>query len=190
MFGRLIEYFGFIGGSAGVFYATGYLVLAGHSRVLGLPLRATDTSTLLNNAFEFILQGALYSVLRSLQEVMRYATQAVLMVTLGRNCGRLDLVARIESSQKCVATDVAPYVATSIDMDNPGGAAGAVVAGLPNHLSRFAPRHRSPRFCPRQSRRIRPFQRSVPRCARFFSAPGRKCIAPSPAMASRAMRRR
>lgn len=82
MIARLVEYFGVIGASAGVFYATGYLVLAGHSRVLGLPLRATDTGTLLNSAFEFLLQGTLYSVLRSLQAVIRIATPTVLATTL------------------------------------------------------------------------------------------------------------
>jgi len=67
--GRLKELLGVIGGSAGVLYATGYLVLAGHSRVLGLQLRSTDTATLLLNAWEFFVQGTLYAVLRILQAI-------------------------------------------------------------------------------------------------------------------------
>jgi hypothetical protein len=64
---RMVELLGVLGGSAGFFYAMGYLVLAGHSRVLGLPLRSTDATTLLISAWEFFVQGTLFTVLRTLQ---------------------------------------------------------------------------------------------------------------------------
>ena len=71
---RIVELLGVLGGSAGFLYAMGYLVLAGHSRVLGLPLRSTDTATLLLSAWEFLVQGTLYVALRTLQALSSVAS--------------------------------------------------------------------------------------------------------------------
>lgn len=48
-----------VGGSVGVVYLVGYLVLAAHMRALGLPVRSSDTPALLASAWEFVLRGLL-----------------------------------------------------------------------------------------------------------------------------------
>lgn len=79
----MVELLGVLGGSAGFLYAMGYLVLAGHSRVLGLPLRSTDTGTLLLSAWEFLTQGTLYVVLRTLQAFSPVASLWGMAAVLG-----------------------------------------------------------------------------------------------------------
>ena len=58
-----------LGGALGALYATGYLVSAGHARVLGLPVHSTDPVSLLDAAWDFAIRGTVIVVLRSLESI-------------------------------------------------------------------------------------------------------------------------
>lgn len=61
------DFLGLVGGVLGGLYALGYLVAAGHARVLGLPVRSTDPAALLGAAWEFLVRGSVVFVLRGFE---------------------------------------------------------------------------------------------------------------------------
>ena len=67
---RVTEVLSIVGGLIGVVYALGFLTLAGHHRVLGLPIRSTDPVALLGAASEFLVRGSLVLVLRVFESAL------------------------------------------------------------------------------------------------------------------------
>lgn len=61
---KMKDLLGVLGGGLGALYTTGYLVAAGHARILGLPVRSTDPVPLLGAAWEFVVRGTVIVVLR------------------------------------------------------------------------------------------------------------------------------
>jgi hypothetical protein len=78
--GRLVEIFGAIGGSVGLVYAAGYLVLAGHYRVLGVAVPSVDPTVLISSAWEFLFQGTLLALQRAIQSQLGLPALIALMV--------------------------------------------------------------------------------------------------------------
>jgi hypothetical protein len=66
---KLKETLGVLGGGLGALYTMGYLVAAGHARVLGLPVRSTDPAPLLGAAWEFLIRGTVIVVLRVVEAI-------------------------------------------------------------------------------------------------------------------------
>jgi hypothetical protein len=80
--GRLVEIFGAVGGSVGLFYAAGYLVLAGHYRVMGVPVPSVDSTVLISSAWEFLFQGTLLALQRAIQSEVSLPALIALVILL------------------------------------------------------------------------------------------------------------
>jgi hypothetical protein len=69
-----------VGGSIGIVYLVGYLVLASHQRALGVSVRSTDAPVLIANAWEFGFRGSLITLITVIRWVTRALTNPWLLV--------------------------------------------------------------------------------------------------------------
>jgi len=76
------EFLGLVGGLLGGLYAIGYVVEAGHARVLGLPVRTVEPSTLIGAAWEFLFRGSVIVILRLLESVTWFRLSLLLVVVV------------------------------------------------------------------------------------------------------------
>ena len=74
------RFFGAIGGSVGLVYAAGDPVLAGHYRVMGVPVPSVDSTVLISSAWEFLFQGTLLALQRAIQSELSLPSVVALAI--------------------------------------------------------------------------------------------------------------